>query len=477
MRNNACKINLIYIANSKIYVNPLALGYLKTYSDLVFKRKVDVEITEYSMQKINNEIENVAQDITKEKPDIVVFSCYFWNIIPIINLSKEIKRKNEKIKIVFVGPEASMRQDQILKDTGGDAIILGEAELTFAELVERFISNKPWQNTSGSIVFSRGKIFKGNERSPIKDLENIPSPYLKGIFDGKKYEYWILETSRATTSNYTFCVWENKEPVRNFSISRVKQEINWLIKNTNDITNPENKQILKSSPKVFFVDQNLIMQSDRSIEILNHIKANIKDKELMWIMGGNLKYLTKDIAEAGNFSKMNFCFKIQSINYELVKELGSIPLTMSEMENKLELVKNWAPKARIILEIMLGIPGDTKKGFMATLNWCLEQCAKIQTMPVMVFHRELSSKLSTTYNAPLRTMIKIIPFSIFPNTYFEKLAKEKNVRWDKNPSYTVKGMDGFPEKDINYCYDLIKIFERFTGLLFENSIVEISKVI
>ena len=474
MKKKSCKIKLVHISDPSVYGNPLALGYIKTYTDSMLKGKVNTEIIEYLIKKVNNEIEEVAQEIVRKKPDIVAFSCYLWNVIQAINLTKEIKKRNKKIRVIFGGPDASIRGSKILKDSGGDALVLGEGEATFVDLVQKFLHGKTWANTPGAITIVKGKISKGPARKPIENLDTIPSPYLTGVFDGKIYDFWVYETSRGCPFNCTFCVWTNKGAIREFSMSRAKQEVDWLIKNAKDNVNINSPQIARYVSKVFFADQDITMQKARAVEILSYIRDNIGTKNLMWVVECNLKYFTKEVGEAGNFSKMNFCFGIQSINYELVKSLGRSPLTMVEMENKLELVKNWAPKARILLQIMLGIIGDTKKGFIATLNWCLEQCAKIQTMPVLAFHREFSPKLSATYNSMLRTGVQIFPLSVFPNTPLEKEAKQKGARWNKNPPYLMKGTNEFPEKDINYCYDLLKMFERFTFMMFENHIVQIS---
>jgi len=200
----------------------------------VLKSKVDIEIIEYLLKKTENEAEIIAQDIISKKPDIIGFSCYIWNVLPTIKLSREIKKIKPSIKIILGGPHASIRRESVLKDSKADALVIGEGELTFVELIERFLNKKSWKNTPGTITYLKDKLYFGPPQKLIENLDIIPLPYLSGIFDNKKYNFWVYETSRGCPFNCKFCVWTSKGKIRNFSIERAIKEIDWIIKNAVD---------------------------------------------------------------------------------------------------------------------------------------------------------------------------------------------------------------------------------------------------
>ena len=65
---------LLTAINSKFIHSNLAIRYLKAYTkDLNY----DCKIREFS---INDREEKILEEIIKEKPDIVAFSTYIWNI-------------------------------------------------------------------------------------------------------------------------------------------------------------------------------------------------------------------------------------------------------------------------------------------------------------------------------------------------------------------------------------------------------------
>ena len=60
--------------NAKYIHASLALRYLRAYAREDFP---NLDLCEYT---IKDAPMNVAADIHKRKPDVVGFSCYFWNI-------------------------------------------------------------------------------------------------------------------------------------------------------------------------------------------------------------------------------------------------------------------------------------------------------------------------------------------------------------------------------------------------------------
>ena len=80
---------------------------------------------------INGDGESFAQKIINEKPDVVAFSCYIWNISKTLEVCRIIK-SNHECKIVLGGPEVEYRPKDVLeKYDFADFVLSGEGEWTF----------------------------------------------------------------------------------------------------------------------------------------------------------------------------------------------------------------------------------------------------------------------------------------------------------------------------------------------------------
>ena len=76
---------ILVAVNSKFIHSNLAVRYLKSYTkDLNYQ----CDFKEFS---INDREERVVEEILKDKPDMIGFSCYIWNIEFVKKVSKLIK--------------------------------------------------------------------------------------------------------------------------------------------------------------------------------------------------------------------------------------------------------------------------------------------------------------------------------------------------------------------------------------------------
>ena len=80
---------------------------------------VHVEIGEYT---INNQMEQILEDIYRRKPDMVGFSCYIWNIVPCLELVRDLHKVLPDTDIWLGGPEVSFDAPELL---GREPEILG----------------------------------------------------------------------------------------------------------------------------------------------------------------------------------------------------------------------------------------------------------------------------------------------------------------------------------------------------------------
>ena len=134
MRFLLCGINAKYIHSN------LAIFSLKAYADRKKIPGAEIILKEYT---INNYVEDILQDLYEEKVDVVIFSCYIWNISFVRELAAELKKVSPDVKIWAGGPEVSYAANKFLMENPTfDLIMQGEGEEVFSELIRLTVEEK-----------------------------------------------------------------------------------------------------------------------------------------------------------------------------------------------------------------------------------------------------------------------------------------------------------------------------------------------
>ena len=211
----------------------LANGYLKVYAekDSLIKDNADIQIVDFDAEHHN--VRQALCYLSKEQPDVVAFSCYCWNMDKVQDLSRWLKQLYPKMKIVLGGPEVGPVSENCLAEyPGADIVVRGEGEETFQELLRFFIEQKGSLSSIRGISYRKnGHILSTGDRPLIKDLAEIPSPYLTGALtprDGVTY----IETYRGCPYKCAFCFeGKNFSNLRFFPEDRIKKEIELITSN------------------------------------------------------------------------------------------------------------------------------------------------------------------------------------------------------------------------------------------------------
>ena len=101
---------LLAAINAKYIHSNLAVYSLKSHAK---EYKEQISLAEYT---INHRTDYILQEIYKQKPDVLCFSCYIWNFSCVQELIPDLHRLLPDLAIWAGGPEVSYEPEEFLTE-------------------------------------------------------------------------------------------------------------------------------------------------------------------------------------------------------------------------------------------------------------------------------------------------------------------------------------------------------------------------
>lgn len=245
------KIKLVAINTKYIHSN-LAVFALKSYAK---KCGIEISTGEYT---INHNVDHILEAIYREKPEVVCFSCYLWNIVYIKELALELNRLCPEMHIWLGGPEVTYNSKECLDEMPQiKGIMRGEGEQIFVEVCKHYLEEKPLSEIRG-ITYVEEKEIRENADMPCMDLDDLPFPYE----DLNEMENRIVyyESSRGCPFSCSYCLSSVDHNLRFKSLPKVYEELQ--------------KFLDAKVPQVKFVDRTYNAKVEHALAIWNYIKEH-----------------------------------------------------------------------------------------------------------------------------------------------------------------------------------------------------------
>lgn len=368
--------------------------------------------------------DSIAQDILSIDPDLIGFSIHLWNFRKIIKICHLIKNKNPKIKVVLGGPlvpDDTASNFKILSSNPWiDILIRGEGEIPFRQLLKNYLKKEFYSEIPNTALRQGNKIYVSKKRILIKDLSELPSPYINGDVAIYKNATGLLpiETSRGCIYDCFYCRAHDRGGLRYIDLKRIEHEFKFL----NDINFKGN---------VFITDP-----------LLNFNKNHTK-KVLRMMAGLNCKKICLDIKPEFITDEIISLFKkipaldlsvgIQSINPIALKNVNRPANIQKSREVLLKLAKE---KIGVGTDLIVGLPGDNFETFKRTIDWAV-YCG--------------------VEKVDINTLVLI------PNSPLEKLVRKFKIKYDINNYNFVLSTKTFNTKDMEKAAHFTIAFEFLFG--------------
>ena len=220
-----------------------------------------VELAEFT---INHRTEEILRDIFLRKPDVLLFSCYIWNIVYVRELAENCKKIMPEVPVWLGGPEVSYDAEKFLRENpAADGILCGEGEETFRLLAECYAAGQADTEHLAEIpglvfrepVESAARPIRVNTPAPLPDLSALPFPYGElAEFENRIIYY---ESSRGCPFSCSYCLSSIEKSVRFRDIEKVCRELQFFLD--------------RRVPQVKFVDRTFNCRKSHAMAVWSYI--------------------------------------------------------------------------------------------------------------------------------------------------------------------------------------------------------------
>jgi radical SAM superfamily enzyme YgiQ (UPF0313 family) len=363
------KIGLVQINNSFSGQNylPYSIALLQTYVQKFAPHAGRYEFLTPIYKRVR-----IADAVAALRDaDLVGFSTYVWNGRISLEIARRLKALKPSVSIVFGGPHVPDQPERFLRDNPQiDLAVHNEGERTFLKLLEAFPDRDAWAALPGvSMMKADGTFVRNANIERVRDLDEIPSPFLEGAFDrimkANPGESWIglWETNRGCPFRCTFCDWGSATAakVTKFGEDRLYREVDWFA--------------ARKIEYIFCCDANFGIQK-RDVDIANYV-ARVKNETgyPVALSVQNTKnateraYLTQKILSDAGLNK-GVALSMQSVD---AVTLEAIKRDNISLDTYMELQRRFTrDRVETYSDLILGLPGETYESFVKGVDQLIE---------------------------------------------------------------------------------------------------------
>jgi len=316
---------------------------------------------------IDSGLSNISEVVKMARrfaPDFIGVTCWTIGRKMAWQLCASLKKELPKAFLSVGGPHATIFPEHILIKTHASAVVIGEGEETFKELLKVLCAKGDLKSVKGLVLRKKDDTayFTGS-RSYIEDLDLIPRPFYKGFESFKFSDYCGFASlprptapvisSRGCVFNCTYCgsvkFWGNRWRYR--SAKNVIQEIEWLVSNM-------------GARSIFFFDDNFTVNKKRLVDICEGIislRSNIK-----WACCSHVKMVDEKLLDIMKRSGcVSIDFGVESGSDKILQNINK-KQTRADIEKTFALVHASGIKPRAYL--MVGNVGEDETSINQTIE-------------------------------------------------------------------------------------------------------------
>jgi radical SAM superfamily enzyme YgiQ (UPF0313 family) len=354
------KKKLIYLADLthtgqivSANVHPLGIGLIAAYALQELGDNVEIELFKYP--------DDLGRALDERIPDIIGFSNYSWNFNLGYAFAERVKRAAPESVVVFGGPNYGLT-DRELSDfwtrrAAIDFHMVGEGERAFVALFNTLLESNFDVSAikRAELPIANGhyrlgeRMIIGEVLPRIRDLTEIPSPYLEGLMD-KFFDSVLIpsvHTTRGCPFTCTFCTEGSRYYNKVAKRYNLEDELEYIGSRVRDV------------PDLIMSDANFGMfkeDADKARAIAGIYDKYSWPKHVQVAGGKNQKHRLREVTRILG-GRMDISASMQSTDPEILKNIKRGNISYGELNE----LGEWSHQmnAKSFVELILGLPGDT----------------------------------------------------------------------------------------------------------------------
>ncbi|MHC4600311.1 MAG: B12-binding domain-containing radical SAM protein [Planctomycetota bacterium] len=363
-----------------VLVNPPFLFWEEAFEDLQSDRSppLGLYILAAEAKRAGHEVRMVdlgiqprpypkaLREILAFEPDLVGLAGVTVNVHNAARFAADLKKRRPETAVVLGGPHGTALPEETLQRFPDfDALVLGEGEATFLEMLENPAGGKAWKDVAGLALPRNGGALFTPPRERLKDLDRLAFPawehmphYPKGysapLFNFKRLPAATLITSRGCPLKCKFCsraVFGNR--IRFHSAEYVLEMVDLLVRQYgvrhllfyDDMFVANRKRLLK-------VCEGLIRAYGGGVSFSCNGRIGYMNPEILALMKRAGCWQMAFGIESGTQSVLDFLDKGQ---------------TLEQIEHEVRMTREAGIRVKGLF--MMGLPTETEKTIWATVRF------------------------------------------------------------------------------------------------------------
>ena len=286
---------------------------------------------------INEDINKVFNRIMSEKPDILGFSCYIWNISYVKQLTAMLRTALPDVIIIYGGPEVSHSPERF--SDYADHIVIGYGERALRELTDALEKGEKPEKTI------RGYLYE----LPL-------SPYNNEYFDALHGRITYIETSRGCPFSCAFCLSGRDEKPYFFPLERAFDDIIKLAHS--------------GAKTIKFVDRTFNADAERAYKIWDFLLNDDRlPQDICYHFEIGADLLTEkqlELLKTAPKGRFQMEIGLQSFNDSTLKAVNRATSVDNSVYNLGVLVDN--SNIHIHTDLIIGLPHEDMGSFRESFN-------------------------------------------------------------------------------------------------------------
>ncbi|MGD2087991.1 MAG: radical SAM protein [Candidatus Aminicenantes bacterium] len=397
----------------------LALVELKSY---LLHKKVNFTF-DHIQAYIESSTYEIVSGILARGARIIGFSVYLWNHEKIISIARQVKKRQKDVLIIVGGAIPTYQADEMLQECAAfDIAVQGQGEETLLQLLQHIEKNNFDFTRIPSVVYRKepGAAVLQNPYRDNCDIANHHYPLLTDDLEGLPIVYF--ETARGCMFKCKYCAYRlnfhGRSIVKYYPVEKV-------------FTDLENIFKLQAVKQLILFDTNPVYAKarkhrDRGLRIIRYINQLNQKRVEKGLNSIQIEVDTQPddlddeiIEELKRLNAHIYSFGLQSIDPTVLRLSNRRFNKEKFIENTRKLQQKSG--ARIYIEIIYGLPGDSLEKFKQSLEFVL---SAIQPYFIYTYH-----------------------FKLLPGSLFWEERGQYNWFYNEKPPYNVISTETFSKED------------------------------